>query len=108
MASQVRIRSHMSSYLKLKLGLAAASLVLGLVTAPMRAMAEPYVEPNGNVVHTHPRSEHRRGKDERQGACANAARLENQYRHDRETGHPAAANDVLAEVRTAENRCHGR
>ena len=98
----------MSSYLNLKRGVALAFLELGLLAAPMTAMAETYVEPNGAVVHTHPRSAHRSWKDERQDACANAARLENQYRRDRATGHPAAANDVLAEMRTAENRCHGR
>jgi hypothetical protein len=98
----------MSSYLKLKRGLAAAFLGFAVLAAPMSAMAETYVEPNGGVVHTHPQSAHRHWKDDRRDACANAARLENQYRHDRETGHPAAANDVLAEMRTAENRCHGR
>jgi hypothetical protein len=95
----------MSSNLKLKRGLAAVFLGLALLAAPMSAMAEPYVEPNGAVVHPHP---HRHRKDERQDACANAARLENQYRNDRATGHPAAANDVLEEMRTAESRCHGR
>ena len=98
----------MNSYLNLKRGLAVAFLGLGLLAAPMIAMAEMYVEPNGEVVHTHPRSAHRRWKDERGDACANAERLENQYRRDRATGHPAAANDVLAEMRTAESRCHGR
>ena len=98
----------MNSYLNLKRGLAAAFLGLALLAAPMAAMAETYVEPNGAVVHSHPRSAHRRWKDESQNACANAARLENQYRRDRATGHPGAANDVLAEMRTAENRCHGR
>ena len=98
----------MSSYLKLTLGLTLAFLVLGPVAAPTSAMAQTYVEPNSKVVQTHPRAEHRPWRDERRGACANAARLENQYRHDRETGHPAAANDVLADIRTAENRCHGR
>ena len=98
----------MSSCLNLKRGLAVAFLGLGLLAAPMTAMAETYVEPNGAVVHTHPRSAHRRFKDESREACSNAARLESQYRRDRATGHPAAANDVLAEMRTAENRCHGR
>jgi len=98
----------MSSYLKLKRRLAVAFLGLGLLAAPMSATAETYVEPNGAVVHAHPRSAHRRWKEESRDACANAARLENQYRRDRETGHPAAANDVLAEMRTAESRCHGR
>ena len=98
----------MSSYLNLKRGLAVAFLGLGLLAAPMTVMAETYVEPNGAVMHTHPRSAHRRWKDERGDACANAERLENQYRRDRATGHPAAADDVLAEMRTAENRCHGR
>lgn len=98
----------MSSYLKLKRGLAVAFLGLGLLAAPMSATAETYFEPNGAVVHAHPRSAHRRWKEESRDACANAARLENQYRRDRETGHPAAANDVLAEMRTAESRCHGR
>lgn len=98
----------MSSYLNVKRGLAVAFLGLGLLVAPMTAMAETYVEPNGAVVHTHPRSAHRRWKDEGRDACANAARLENQYRRDRATGHPAAANDVVAEMRTAENRCHQR
>jgi hypothetical protein len=97
----------MSSNLKLKRGLAAAFLGLAVLAAPMSTMAEPYVEPNGAVVHTHPQSSHRHWKDKgRDDACANAERLENQYRHDRETGHPAAANDVLAEMRTAESRCH--
>jgi len=76
----------MRSYLKLKLGLAVAFLGLGLLAAPMTAMAETYVEPNGAVVHTHPRSAHRRWKDEGREACANAARLENQYKNDRATG----------------------
>ena len=98
----------MSSYLNLKRGLAVAFLGLGLLSAPMTAKAETYVEPNGAVVHTHPRSAHRRWKDEGRDACANAARLENQYRRDRATGHSGAANDVLAEMRTAENRCHHR
>jgi len=98
----------MRSYLRLKQGLAVAFLGLDLLAAPMTTMAEPYVEPNGAVVHTHPRAAHRRWKDERREACANAERLENQYRRDRATGHPEAANDVLAETRTAENRCHGR
>jgi hypothetical protein len=53
----------MSSYLNLKRGLAVAFLGLGLLVAPMTAMAETYVEPNGAVVHTHPRSAHRRWKD---------------------------------------------
>jgi hypothetical protein len=97
----------MSSHLRLRRGLAVAFLGLGLLAAPMSAMAETYVEPNGSVVHTHPRSAHRRFRDERGDACANAARLENQYRHDRATGHPAAANDYLAEMRTAESRCRG-
>ena len=98
----------MSSYLNLKQGLAVALLGLGLLAAPMTAMAETYVEPNGAVVHTHPHSGHRHSKDNERDACANAARLENQYQRDRATGHPAAANDLLAEMRTAENRCHGR
>jgi hypothetical protein len=99
----------MSSYLKLNRGLAVAFLGVALLGAPMSATCEPYVEPNGAVVHPHhPPPGHRHGKDERGDACANAARLENQYRNDRATGHPAAANDVLAEMRTAESRCHGR
>ena len=103
-----RRRLFMSSNLKLKRGLAVAFLGLGLLAAPMSATAETYVEPNGAVVHAHPRSAHRHWKEENRDACANAARLENQYRHDRATGHPAAANDVLAEMRTAESRCNER
>ena len=67
----------MSSYLKLTRGLAVVFLALGLLGDPMTATAETYVEPNGAVVHTHPRSAHRRWKDEPRDACANAARLEN-------------------------------
>src|SRR6516165_7735507 len=88
-AWQLRIReerSHMSSYLKLTRGLAVVFLALGLLGDPMTATAEGYVEPNGPVVHTHPRSAHGRWKDERRDACANAARLENRYRNDRATG----------------------
>lgn len=39
------------------------------------------------------------------GACGNVQRLENQYRRDRNTGHPAAANDLLYRLRHAENHC---
>ena len=67
----------MSSYLKLTRGLAVVFLALGLLGDPMTATAETYVESNGAVVHTHPRSAHRRWKDEPRDACANAARLEN-------------------------------
>ncbi|HKM99976.1 MAG TPA: hypothetical protein VJX23_05635 [Candidatus Binataceae bacterium] len=41
------------------------------------------------------------------GPCGNVSRLENVYRHDRNTGHPAAANDVLHQMQTAEGRCGG-
>ena len=85
-----------------------AFLGLGLLAARISATAETYVEPNGAAAHAHPQSAHRRWKEEKRDACANAARLQNQYRHDRATGHPAAANDVLAEMRTAESRCHER
>ena len=64
----------MSSCRKLTRILTAAFLGLGLLAAPMTAMAETYVEHNGAVVHKHPRSAHH----------------------------------VLAEMRMAENRCHGR
>ncbi|MGC1678046.1 MAG: hypothetical protein WA740_11000 [Candidatus Binataceae bacterium] len=39
------------------------------------------------------------------GACSNVQRLENQVRRDRNTGHPAAANDLLHRMRFAESRC---
>jgi len=39
------------------------------------------------------------------GACANYDRLNNVYRQDLRTGHPAAANDVLQQMQIARNRC---
>jgi hypothetical protein len=39
------------------------------------------------------------------GACAWAQHLRNVYRHDEETGHPAAAADVLYQLHRAERSC---
>jgi hypothetical protein len=41
------------------------------------------------------------------GACAWARHLRGVYRHDRETGHPDAANDLLPQLRKAERSCGG-
>ena len=41
------------------------------------------------------------------GRCGNLTKLEDVYRHDRNTGHPAAANDVVRRMQTAESRCGG-
>src|SRR5208282_3188797 len=37
------------------------------------------------------------------GPCGNIARLENVYRHDRNTGHPSAAKDVAHQMQIAES-----
>jgi hypothetical protein len=112
----------MNSYLKMTRGLAVASLGLVLLAAPMSAPAQELV-PRGGVQ----RREERRnvegrgiqglgdyqgrgnyqGDKNRQDACANARKLENQYRNDQATGHPSAAKDVAEQMRTAENRCRG-
>ena len=39
------------------------------------------------------------------GACAWARHLHNVYRHDMYTGHPAAASDLIPQMRRAERRC---
>jgi hypothetical protein len=39
--------------------------------------------------------------------CANLTHLRNVYRRDRRTGHPAAANDLVRQMRSAEARCGG-
>jgi hypothetical protein len=41
------------------------------------------------------------------GPCTNLTRLQNAYRHDRATGHPSAANDVVRQMQVAGNRCGG-
>ena len=41
------------------------------------------------------------------GACAWAQHLRNVYRHDEETGHPAAAADLLNQLHRAERSCGG-
>jgi hypothetical protein len=41
------------------------------------------------------------------GACAWANHLRNVYRHDEETGHPAAAADLLYQMHRAERSCGG-
>ena len=41
------------------------------------------------------------------GACAWARHLRNVYRHDRYTGHPAAAESLIWQLRRAERRCGG-
>ena len=41
------------------------------------------------------------------GACAWANHLRNVYRHDEETGHPAAAADLLNQLHRAERSCGG-
>jgi hypothetical protein len=41
------------------------------------------------------------------GLCGNLTRLQNVYRQDRATGHPAAANDVVRQMQGAEARCGG-
>ena len=41
------------------------------------------------------------------GACAWAEHLRNVYRHDEETGHPAAAADLLYQLHRAERSCGG-
>jgi hypothetical protein len=41
------------------------------------------------------------------GACGWAQHLRNVYRHDLRTGHPAAAQDVLWQLRRAERSCGG-
>lgn len=41
------------------------------------------------------------------GACAWARHLRGVYRHDRVTGHPDAANDLLPQLRRAERSCGG-
>lgn len=41
------------------------------------------------------------------GACAWAQHLRNVYRHDEYTGHPAAAADLLPQLRRAERNCGG-
>ena len=41
------------------------------------------------------------------GACAWAQHLRNVYRHDEYTGHPAAAADLLRQLRRAERNCGG-
>ena len=41
------------------------------------------------------------------GACAWARHLRNVYYYDRNTGHPAAANDLLPQLRRAERNCGG-
>jgi hypothetical protein len=41
------------------------------------------------------------------GACGWAQHLRNVYRHDEITGHPAAAQDVLWQMRRAERECGG-
>jgi hypothetical protein len=41
------------------------------------------------------------------GACGWANHLRNVYRHDQNTGHPAAAADVLSQVHRAERACRG-
>lgn len=41
------------------------------------------------------------------GACAWARHLRGIYLHDRNTGHPSAANDLLPQMRRAERNCGG-
>jgi hypothetical protein len=41
------------------------------------------------------------------GACGWAQHLRNVYRHDEYTGHPAAARDLLWQIRRAERECGG-
>ncbi len=41
------------------------------------------------------------------GACAWAQHLRNVYVHDRNTGHPAAAADLIPQLRNAERNCGG-
>lgn len=41
------------------------------------------------------------------GACNAARRIRNEYVRDRNTGHPAAASDVLSRLRRAERSCGG-
>jgi len=90
-----------------RLGLVLAIVGLSLWVTPINALAEePYVAPYANAPH--PPAHHHRRNDARSRACANAAKLENQYHNDKNTGHPAAANDLLSEMREAENRCHGK